>query len=249
MRTQLAVVAIALGLTGCVGDGKFLQDDAACPAADGADCTADVRDRVDALESLSGVTEVVLVERSENLDTAPTRHAEILADVADEHDALELAARALATLDDWPEHEDGGLSLLLTADPPVMVDYVGHQRTELPASGLDPCADPDCGEVFEQVKAGVEAEYDGVGTLSFRRTGDSLVVRGRVDGAQAELVSRAVEGHIIESGFRVARQVDVVIRGRAPLSLEYHVEGDVVCGTPPNTHAGCEGRASVPFPG
>lgn len=248
MRALLTgLLALVLTLTGCVSEGKFLEDYAACPATERAECTADVQDRVQALEALRGVTEVVSVDRGENLDTPLSIHAEVVAEVADEQEALELAAQGLAVLDDWPQYDTGSMTLLLTADPPVTIDYVGRQSLDLPQGAFDPCPEPDCADVLDEVQAGVEEEYDGVGPLTFERRGDTLVVRGTVDGDQAELVSRAVEGNLVESGYRVAPQVDIVIRGRAPLSLEYHVEGDVVCGVPPQTDEGCEGRETVPF--
>lgn len=248
MRALLTgLPALALTLTGCVSDGTFLEDHAACPATEGAECTADVRERVEALAALRGVTEVVSVDRRENLDTPLAIHAEVLADVADEREALELAAQGLAVLDDWPEYDTGSMTLLLTADPPVMVDHVGRGALELPEGAFEPCPDPDCAGVLDEVKAGVEEEYDDVGVLSFDRRGDTLVVRGTVAGDQAELVARAVAGNLVESGFRVAPQVDIVIRGRAPLSFEYHVEGDLVCGVPPQTHEDCQDRETVPF--
>ena len=247
MRSLLVgLLAAPLLLAGCVSDGKPLEDYASCPAADGAECTPDVQERVDALRSIPGVTEVVRVERRENLDQGSSREGEVLADVADEQEALQLAAEALAVLDDWPDHDGGSLSLVLSADPPVTVEYVGRQSSDLPET-FDPCPEPDCAAVLDQVQAGVEEEYDGVGPLDFARRGDTLRVTGTVDSAQAELVARAVERGIVESGFRVAPTIDVLIRGRAPLSLEYHVEGDVVCGTPPDTDEGCDGRPTVPF--
>jgi hypothetical protein len=95
-----------------------VQDQAACP---GDSCTTDAQERVDAIGSLAGITDVVAVTREHGFDRGSHRTAEVRSDASTAREVRQVALKVMGALEEWPEHADGGATVVVEpADgPPV----------------------------------------------------------------------------------------------------------------------------------
>lgn len=241
--TRLApLLALLVLLVGCSDPRKALDDEAACP---GPTCTDDVQDRLDALAALDGVTAVDRVERTYGLDRGAARSASLTARVADRAAARDLALRALAVLDDWPEHQDGSVTVTVTADPVVTVPYVGTSELDMSQPPFEPCSGADCDAAVEQVRDRATEDYDDVANLRFDVAAGTLRVTATTTPEQVELVARSISASLIEVGTRIADRAEVRVRGRGPLSLTLRLDDGLVCEQPLGTRATCDEDNSV----
>jgi len=103
-------VPLALVASGCGDPERALNDSAACP---GETCTDDTRARVDAIAALDGVTEVVEVTREYGFDRGSYRTAEVRSDASSWREVRGVALAVMRALEDWPEHADGGATVVV----------------------------------------------------------------------------------------------------------------------------------------
>lgn len=243
--TRLApLLALLVLLVGCSDPRKALDDDAACP---GSTCTDDVQERLDALAALDRVTGVDRVERTYGLDRGSARSATLRARVADRTAARDVALQALTVLDDWPEHQDGSVTVTVTADPVVTVPYVGTSELDMSRPPFEPCSGADCAAAIEQVRDRTAEDYDDVANLRFDIAAGTLRVTATTAPEQVELVARNIQASLIEVGTRIADRAEVQVRGRGPLSLTLRLDEGLVCEQPLGTRATCDEDNSVPL--
>lgn len=114
----MALMPLVTALVACGESQRGLQDSAVCP---GDTCTSDAQERVDAIGSLAGVTDVVAVTREYGFDRGPHRTAEVRTDASNAPDVRQLALSVMRALEDWPEHADGGATVVVepVEGPPV----------------------------------------------------------------------------------------------------------------------------------
>ena len=110
-RVVCAALLLAVPLTACTeGVERELDDAAACP---GSTCTDDTQDRLDAIAGLEGVTEVVEVTREYGLDRGSFRTAVVRADATTTRSVRDVGLAVMRVLEAWPDHADGGASVLV----------------------------------------------------------------------------------------------------------------------------------------
>jgi hypothetical protein len=119
-RSRVAAAALLLALlldatlSACADGGeRELNDAAACP---GSSCTDDTRGRVDAIAGLDGVTEVVEVAREYGLDRGSYRTATVRVDATGGRSLRDVGLAVMRALEAWPEHADGGATVLVEPD-------------------------------------------------------------------------------------------------------------------------------------
>lgn len=239
----LALALVPVLALGACGDArKALNDEAACP---GATCTDDTRARFDTLAGLDRVTSVHRVERSYGFDRGSASSADLSARVADRTAAREVALAALGVLDDWPEAKRGPKTVSVTADPEIIVPYVSRETLDMSPALFDPCAG-GCASALEQVRRGVEEEYDGVEHLTFEVAGPTLRVRAATTPDQVGFVAAAIRGNLIEVGARIASRAEIEVRARGPLVVEMRLDDGLVCEQQLGMH-GCPEDELKPF--
>jgi hypothetical protein len=110
----LLAVLLAPALSACTDGGEQeLNDAAACP---GSGCTGDTQDRVDAIAGLDGVTAVVEVAREYGLDRGSYRTATVRVDATGGRALRNVVLAVMRALEAWPEHADGGATVLVEPD-------------------------------------------------------------------------------------------------------------------------------------
>ncbi len=114
----VTLVALVVLLVACSDPSRPVQDKAACP---GDGCTSDTQERVDAIGSLAGVTDVVAVSREYGFDRGSHRTAEVRSDASTDREVRQVALTVMGALENWPEHADGGATVVVepAAGPPV----------------------------------------------------------------------------------------------------------------------------------
>lgn len=94
-----AVLVLGLG-AGCSGS---LDDEATCP---GTTCTDDVRERVEVIGDLDGVTEVEQVMRRYSFDRGSYRSAEVRTQSDRHRDHITVGLAVLEALATWPDQAE-----------------------------------------------------------------------------------------------------------------------------------------------
>jgi hypothetical protein len=114
----VALMPSVIALAACSESPRGPQDSAACP---GDTCASDAQEHVDAIGSLAGVTDVVAVTREYGFDRGSHRTAEVRTDASTAPDVRQVALTVMAALEDWPEHADGGATVVVEPvdGPPV----------------------------------------------------------------------------------------------------------------------------------
>ncbi len=117
----VALVPLVLALDACSDSSRALQASAACP---GDSCTSDAQERVDAIGSLAGVTDVVAVAREYGFDRGSHRTAEVRSDASTAREVRQVALKVVVVLEDWPEHADGGATVVVEPAGGTPVTFV-----------------------------------------------------------------------------------------------------------------------------
>lgn len=225
-RVALLLAGLVLA-TGC-SDPAVLGDEAACP---GATCTDDVRERLETIAALDGVTRVAEVSRSYGFDRGAFRSAVVEAEVADVDEAREVALAVLRELDRWPGQDPGTAEATVVADPRTTIKRAAREVEDVPAY-YETCA-RDCRAELATVRDRLAAELEGVYDLAVEVTGGRLQVTGRAEPEQAVLAARGVLTVLSGEAVALAERVEVTFSYRMPLEVTWRLVEGQVCEQPP----------------